>query len=205
MTALRSPRDDGDCGVAEGKGHCPNPFPLAFSRAPVLAYPRLTDGCARAMVRKTKSKSGTTLRAPAIVVGWREWVGLPELGDARIKAKIDTGARTSAIHAWEIQPFEREGEDWVRFELHPNQGDNKTRIACEARVIDSRTIKSSNGQQQKRYVIRTPLRVGDHVWPIELTLTRRDEMGFRMLVGRTALKPRALVNPSKSYLCPTSA
>ncbi|WP_297732825.1 ATP-dependent zinc protease [uncultured Maricaulis sp.] len=157
------------------------------------------------MVRKTKSKFDPVPGAPSIIVGWREWVGLPELGDARVKAKIDTGARTSAIHAWKIQPFEREGEAWVRFELHPNQDDNKTRLACEAKVIDSRVIKSSNGQEQKRYVIRTPLRIGAHVWPIELTLTRRDEMGFRMLVGRTALKPGALVNPSKSYLCPASA
>ena len=157
------------------------------------------------MVRKTKSKIPVQPGAPSIVVGWREWVSLPELGAVRIKAKIDTGARTSAIHAWKIQPFEKDGETWVRFELHPNQDDNKTRIACEAPVVDSRMIKSSNGQQQRRYVIRTPLRIGLHVWPIELTLTRRDEMGFRMLVGRTALKPGALVNPSKSYLCPAVA
>ncbi|WP_291845612.1 ATP-dependent zinc protease [Maricaulis sp.] len=157
------------------------------------------------MVRKTKSNATAQPGAPSIVVGWREWVGLPELGAVRIKAKIDTGARTSAIHAWKIQPFEKEGENWVRFELHPNQDDNKTRIACEARVVDSRLIKSSNGQEQRRYVIRTSIRIGLHVWPIELTLTRRDEMGFRMLVGRTALKPGALVNPSKSFLCTTEA
>jgi hypothetical protein len=157
------------------------------------------------MVRKTKSKASGPSGAPSIVVGWREWVSLPELGAVRVKAKIDTGARTSAIHAWKIQPFEKDGASWVRFELHPNQDDNKTRIACEAPVHDSRLIKSSNGQEQRRYVISTPLRMGPYVWPIELTLTRRDEMGFRMLVGRTALKPGALVNPSKSFLCPTPA
>lgn len=156
------------------------------------------------MVQKTKSKSAAAGGAPSIIVGWREWVSLPGLGGVRVKAKIDTGARTSAIHAWKVQPFEKDGANWVRFDLHPNQDDNKTRIACEAPVIDSRLIKSSNGQQQRRYVIRTPLQIGPHVWPIELTLTRRDEMGFRMLVGRTALKPGALVNPSKSYLCPTA-
>ncbi len=154
------------------------------------------------MVRKTKSKSDGMPGAPSIVVGWCEWIVLPELGHARVKAKIDTGARTSAIHAWKIDPFEKDGESWVRFELHPNQDDNKTRIACEARVIDSRMVKSSNGEKQRRYVIRTPLQIGPHSWRIELTLTRRDEMGFRMLVGRTALKPGALVNPSRSYLCP---
>ena len=157
------------------------------------------------MVRKTKTGSMAQPGAPSIVVGWREWVCLPDLGAVRVKAKIDTGARTSAIHAWKIQPFDKDGEAWVRFELHPNQDDNKTRIACEARVVDSRLIKSSNGQEQRRYVIRTAMQLGPHVWPIELTLTRRDEMGFRMLVGRTALKPGALVNPSKSFLCPTEA
>ncbi|WP_323762266.1 ATP-dependent zinc protease [Maricaulis sp.] len=157
------------------------------------------------MVRKTRSKSDAQPGAPSVVIGWREWVCLPDLGGVRVKAKIDTGARTSAIHAWKIQPFEKDGASWVRFELHPNQDDNKTRIACEAAVLESRMIKSSNGQEQRRYVIRTPLRMGPYVWPIELTLTRRDEMGFRMLVGRTALKPGALVNPSKSFLCPTPA
>jgi len=157
------------------------------------------------MVQKWKSNISGPVGAPSIIVGWREWVRLPELGDVRVKAKIDTGARTSAIHAWKIQPFDKDGENWVRFELHPNQEDNKTRVACEALVLDSRLIKSSNGQEQRRYVIRTPLRVGPFVWPIELTLTRRDEMGFRMLVGRTALNPGALVNPSKSFLCPTPA
>ena len=140
--------------------------------------------------------------APSMIVGWREWVQLPDLGDFKVKAKIDTGARSSAIHAWKIEPFRKHKADWVRFELHPNQDDNKTRIACEAAVVDSRGIKSSNGEVQTRYVIATHMRIGAYQWPIELTLTRRDEMGFRMLVGRTALKPGALVNPAKSFLVP---
>ncbi|MHA6287239.1 ATP-dependent zinc protease family protein [Maricaulis sp. CAU 1757] len=140
--------------------------------------------------------------APAIIVGWREWVSLPGLADVPIKAKIDTGARTSAIHAWKIKPFSRDGENWVSFELHPNQDDNKTRIPCEARVLESRKIKSSTGHEQERFVIRTDLSLGGRKWPIELTLTRRDEMGFRMLIGRTALSPSVLVHPSKSFLWP---
>ena len=139
--------------------------------------------------------------APSIIVGWREWVGLPDLGDFRVKAKIDTGARTSAIHAWKIKPFEKEGAPWVRFELHPNQDDNTTRIPCEMPVLESPEIRSSNGQVQTRYVVSTRLAVGPHAWPIELTLTRRDEMGFRMLIGRTALRPAALVDPTRSFLC----
>lgn len=140
--------------------------------------------------------------APSMIVGWREWVELPDLGKFRVKAKIDTGARSSAIHAWKIKPFTRDDRLWVSFELHPNQDDNKTRVACEAPVVDSRGVKSSNGEIQQRYVIATHLRIGAYQWPIELTLARRDEMGFRMLIGRTALKPGALVNPARSFLVP---
>ena len=150
---------------------------------------------------KSKSKRPQDDGAPSIIVGWREWVGLPDLGDFRVKAKIDTGARTSAIHAWKIKPFDKDGQAWVRFELHPKQDDNTTRVACELPVLESRDIRSSNGQVQTRYVVLTRLKIGQHDWPIELTLTRRDEMGFRMLIGRTALRPDALVNPSRSFLC----
>lgn len=139
--------------------------------------------------------------APSIVVGWREWVGLPDLCDVPIKAKIDTGARTSAIHAWNIRPVEVDGEKWVEFELHPIQDDNKTRRAARARVLEKREVRSSTGHTQVRYVVTTNIELAGHVWPIELTLTNRDEMGFRMLVGRTALRPHALVNPSSSFLC----
>ena len=89
----------------------------------------------------------------------------------------------------------------MRFELHPNQDDNLTRIPCEMPVLESREIRSSNGQVQTRYVVSTRLRIGLYTWPIELTLTRRDEMGFRMLIGRTALRPNALVDPARSFLC----
>lgn len=126
---------------------------------------------------------------------------LPEFKDARIKAKIDTGARTSAVHAWDIKPFEKDGVRWVRFELHPLQKNNAKRIFCEAPVVDERMVRSSNGQISKRFLIRTRLKLGNRIWPIDLTLSRRDEMGFRMLLGRTALSGRTLIDPSASYLC----
>ena len=137
---------------------------------------------------------------PKLSIGWREWVGLPEFGVPRIKAKVDTGARTSAIHAFRIRPFERDDEEWVSFELHPFQRDSADRIACEARVVDRRRIRSSNARTEWRYVIRTPLSIGGRRWPIELTLAKRDEMGFRMLLGRTALRRRVIIDPAKSFL-----
>jgi len=135
------------------------------------------------------------------LIGWREWAGLPELCDIPVKAKIDTGARTSAIHAWNIKRFEKDGAPWVSFELHPVQKDNRTRIACTAPIHDVREVRSSDGATQTRIVIRTRLKLGGRSWPIELTLARRDQMGFRMLIGRTALKRRVLIDPAKSFLC----
>jgi len=126
---------------------------------------------------------------------------LPDFEEARIKAKIDTGARTSAVHAWDIMAFDKDGAKWVRFELHPLQKNNTKRIYCDAPVMDERLIRSSNGQITKRFLIRTRLKLGSRTWPIDLTLSRRDEMGFRMLLGRTALSGRTLIDPSASYLC----
>jgi|TARA_R100000455_G_C6264118_1_gene119387 hypothetical protein len=135
-----------------------------------------------------------------VLIGWREWVRLPELTDHAIKAKIDTGARTSAIHAWKIQRFMDEGAPWVRFELHPAQRDNRTRIACTLPIHDEREVRSSNGETTVRLVVKTKLKMGHRLWPIELTLARRDQMGFRMLIGRSALKRRVVIDPAASFL-----
>jgi hypothetical protein len=135
-----------------------------------------------------------------LTFGWREWVSLPDLGISQIKAKVDTGARTSALHAFEVTPFTEDGRERVAFRMHPVQKDSDTIIDCVADVIDKRTVTDSGGHKEERFVIRTLLRIGDHEWPIEATLTSRDDMLFRMLVGRTALKKRAVVNPARSYV-----
>jgi len=135
-----------------------------------------------------------------LTFGWREWVSLPELGISRIKAKIDTGARTSALHAFEVRPYSENGRDRVEFRIHPVQKDKTSVITCTADVIDERIITDSGGHREQRFVIRTELKIGAHHWPIEVTLTARDDMLFRMLIGRTALKGHAIVNPSRSYV-----
>lgn len=139
------------------------------------------------------------VKRPKAIIGWREWVGLPDLGVDRIKAKIDTGARTSAIHAFEIRPFERGGERYVSFSLHPVQRHGTPVVDCEARVADERTVTSSNGERERRYVIETHIKLGEETWPIEMTLTNRDEMGFRMLLGRGAVRRRFVVDPGGSF------
>jgi hypothetical protein len=138
--------------------------------------------------------------SPRIIVGWREWIALPELGIAAIKPKIDTGARSSSLHAFNIETFDRDGEAWVRFEVHPFQRNNDVVVRAEAQVIEFRHIRSSSGHQTLRPVIRTVVELCDRQWPVEITLAARDEMGFRMLLGREAVRKRFVVDPGQSYL-----
>lgn len=135
-----------------------------------------------------------------ITVGWREWVLLPELGLPLIKAKIDTGARTSCLHAFSVEPFEKDNKEWVRFGIHPHQRDIETEVYCEAEVIDKRVVSDSGGHKEERYVINTDLVIAGQRWPIEITLTNRDTMVFRMLLGRTAMDNKIIVNPARSFL-----
>ena len=135
------------------------------------------------------------------LVGWEEWLALPELGLPALKAKTDTGARTSALHAFAIQPFGSEKKPFVRFGIHPVPNDPSIEVFCSAPVVDSRQVKSSNGEKELRYVIKTPIVIGGRKWDIEITLTNREDMAYRMLLGRTALEEVA-VQPMESFVQP---
>lgn len=134
------------------------------------------------------------------IIGWREWVALPELGISRIKAKIDTGARTSALHAFALRPFRENNQDKINFDIHPIQRNRDTVITCTADIIDRRIVTDSGGHTEERYVIKTPLKIGKYTFPIEITLTERDSMLFRMLLGRSTLIEHFIINPAQSYM-----
>jgi hypothetical protein len=135
-----------------------------------------------------------------ITIGWREWVALPALGVSTIKAKVDTGARTSSLHTASVERFVAGGSPRVRFTIHPLQETTRVELVCEADVVDYRRITNSGGQTEQRYIIRTPIRVGTDVWPIEISLSNRESMTFRMLLGRTALRGHLLIDAGRSYL-----
>lgn len=140
-------------------------------------------------------------RQTKTTIGWEEWCSLPDIGLPAVKAKIDTGAKTSALHAYDIELFTKDGNDFVRFKIHPLQKNNKLVHCCEAPLADYRYVTSSNGEREKRYVIQTNLAF-DHITVMaELTLTSRHNMAFRMLLGREAMrKAKFLVDPAKSFL-----
>jgi hypothetical protein len=134
------------------------------------------------------------------VIGWREWVALPGFGVNSIKVKVDTGARTSSLHAWDVEEFERDGEAWVRFQIHPEQRRETPQVEVEARLKERRHVRPSTGRRQLRPVVVTEMEIFGHRFPVELTLASRDAMGFRMLLGRQALRQRFIVDPARSYL-----
>ncbi len=135
-----------------------------------------------------------------IILGSEEWFAFPNLEIPAIKARVDSGAKTSALHAINIAPFVKEGINWVKFDINPIQNNLKTVINCEAILVDKRIVKSSSGFREQRYVIQTTINVGNDSWEIEMTLTNRDSMGFRMLLGREAMSGRILVDPEEKYL-----
>jgi hypothetical protein len=146
--------------------------------------------------RKNSARRYKTL----LVIGWREWISLPNLHISAIKAKIDTGARTSALHAYDIREYTEGNKRMVSFKVHPNQRDTKKEVRTHAPLVDKRYVRDSGGKRTLRPVIETEIKVGDMRWKIELTLINRDEMGFRMLLGREAIKGHLLVNPGKSFV-----
>lgn len=144
-----------------------------------------------------------TNRPSKILVGWKEWCALPELYLPAIKAKIDTGAKTSTLHATHIEPFVIEGRQYVRFMVDPVQEKYRhlthSRKQCVAQLADRRSIMNSGGHREKRYIIKTPIRLGVFVWEIEITLTDRELLSYRMLIGREALKGRVIVDPARAH------
>jgi hypothetical protein len=137
---------------------------------------------------------------PTIVAGWREWVRLPGIEVEWIKVKLDTGARSSAIHAFDIHEFTRDGESWVRFSIHPWQRTQEESVEVELPIHDRRRVRSSTGHVQERYVVLIDVTLLDRTVTAEVTLTSRDQMGFRMLIGREALRQGYLIDSRRSYL-----
>ncbi|WP_417561825.1 ATP-dependent zinc protease [Microbacterium sp.] len=139
---------------------------------------------------------------PSIIAGWREWVGLPELGIPWMKAKLDTGARTSSLHAYDVEhlPAAAAGTpDRVRFTVRPWQGSDDDAVAYECDVHDRRRVRSSSGHIEERYVVLLPIVLLERTFTAEVTLSNRDEMGFRMLIGRQALRQGFIVDSSRSF------
>ncbi len=146
--------------------------------------------------RRSKPQSKSKTYPP---IGWREWVALPDLGISLIKVKVDTGARSSALHAFKIKEIPEAGGTKVKFQVHPFQRNAKTTLECQADLLEYREVRSSGGHVTLRPVVVTTIRFMDQEWPIELTLVSRDSMGFRMLLGREAVRGRFFVDAGQSY------
>jgi hypothetical protein len=134
------------------------------------------------------------------IVGWREWLRLPDLCETPIKVKVDSGARSSCLHAFNVEVNEENGQQVVHFDIHPIQNSTDKTVRVSSPLVEYRTIRSSSGHEELRPVIRTKARFGETDWPIEITLTNRDQMGFRMLLGRRAMAHRFIVDPAKSFV-----
>jgi ribosomal protein S6--L-glutamate ligase len=138
----------------------------------------------------------------SLVLGWQEWLALPELGLLALKAKIDTGAKTSALHTHAIEPFGPSTRPMVRFTVRPDPECADIEIPVAAPIIDRRAVTSSSGEREQRFVILTRMQMGAHAWPIEVTLTNREKMTHRMLLGRQAIRPNVLVDPDATFRQP---
>ncbi len=165
-----------------------------------FAQPRPLERGTVKQFARSLARSTPGMDSPRFVVGWREWLTLPDLGIPAIKAKIDTGARTSALHTHDYEFFRRGGKEMIRFHLHPLRRTDRIELTCEAEVLDRRRVKDSGGHPEIRPFISTTVRIGEFEWPIELSMTNRESMKFRMLVGRQALAGYFLVDSVKSYL-----
>lgn len=137
------------------------------------------------------------MKRQKVTVGWREWIRMPDLGVRLIKVKVDTGARTSALH---VDDLEYLGRNMLRFRVHPKQRTMRGSVTALATMVDERRVVSSNGKAETRPVINTRIDLGGDIWEIEITLTSRDVMGFRMLLGRQAIRGKAIVDPARSFL-----
>ena len=135
-----------------------------------------------------------------MIIGVCEWVALPELGIRKLRARVDTGAKSCALHASEIQSFQREGQDWVAFRVHLGHPEPNADRDCESLLMDVRTVRSTSGESEQRYTIRTPIVIGHSRWQVDITLSNREKMRYRMLLGRTAMENHALVYPARTFL-----
>lgn len=156
-------------------------------------------GDSRAWRSAVLAPAGAAVTSGADLVGWRERIALPDLGISVISAKTDTGARTSAIHAGDIEPYLKGGAPWVRFLVHPRRKDSARVIECHAAVSDQRAVRNSGGTARRRYFVETTFVIGAHKFRTQLSLADRRQMGYRMLLGRTALRRRFLVDVSRSF------